>query len=339
VTGARTSGGRRERDGLRRAAPALALGLFGVSWAATLVRLAEAPAVSVAFWRLVFSVLLLAPLLLASGQWRELRSLGRSDWVWLGLAGVFLAAHLVVWFLSLEYTSVASSTVLVTSHPLFVGLLSAVWIREPPTGREWAGIAVAVAGGVVVGWGDFRAGAAPLLGDLLALAGAVLTALYFVVGRRLRGRLGVWSYVVPVYVVAAVVAGAVAAARGTSLSGYEPSTWGFLAALAVGPMLMGHTSFNWALEHVRAYVVSVVVLLEPLGATVLAVLVLGRGEVPSWNTAAGGLTVLAGVWLSLRGRRARRGAAGAGRGRPTGPPAGPAGDVDPDERDAGGETA
>lgn len=339
MTGTRTRGGRRAGDGLRRAAPALALGLFGVSWAATLVRLAEAPAVSVAFWRLVFSVLLLVPLLAASGQWRELRSLGRRDWVWLGLAGVFLAAHLVVWFLSLEYTSVASSTVLVTSHPLFVGLLSALWIREPPTGREWAGIAVAVAGGVVVGWGDFSAGAAPLVGDLMALAGAVLTALYFVVGRRLRARLGVWSYVVPVYMVAAAVAGAAALAGGAPLSGYEPSTWGFLAALAVGPMLMGHTSFNWALEHVRAYVVSVVVLLEPLGATVLAVLVLGRGEVPSWNTVAGGLTVLAGVWLSLRGRRTRRRAAGAGEGRPDGTSAGRTAEVERDEGDPGEGTA
>lgn len=295
------------RQGVRRAAPALALGLFGVSWAAVLVRLAAAPAPSVAFWRLVLSVALLLPPLWISGEWRQLRGLRAADWGWLGLGGVFLGAHLTVWFLSLELTSVASSTVLVTSHPIFVGLLSALWLREAPARREWAGIALAVAGAVAVGWGDFRGGPDPLLGDLLAVAGAVLTALYFVVGRRLRARLGVWSYVVPVYATAAVVAGAFAAAGGMPLAGWDAPTWGYLAALAVGPMLLGHTSFNWALEHVRAYVVSVVVLLEPLGATLLAMLVLGRDEVPGWPTVAGGAAVLAGVWLSLRARRLGRG--------------------------------
>lgn len=290
-------------EGIRRATPALLLGLFGVSWAAVLVRLAAAPAPSVAFWRLVFSVVALAPLLWASGQWRQLRGLDAADWGWLGLGGVFLGAHLTVWFLSLELTSVASSTVLVTSHPLFVGLLSALWLREPPGRREWLGIALAVAGAVTVGWGDFRGGADPLAGDLLAVTGAVLTALYFVVGRRLRSRLGVWSYVVPVYAAAALVTGAFALAAGLPMSGWDAPTWGYLAALAVGPMLLGHTSFNWALEHVRAYVVSVVVLLEPLGATLIAIWVLGRSEVPGWHALAGGVAVLVGVWLSLRARR------------------------------------
>lgn len=299
---------------MRRAAPALALGLFGVSWAAVLVRLAAAPAASVAFWRLVFSVVVLAPMLLLSGQWRELMELGGRDWIWLGLGGIFLAAHLVVWFLSLEYTSVASSTVLVTSHPLFVGLLSTLWLREPPTRREWGGISLAVAGGVAVGWGDFRVDPPALLGDGLALAGALLTALYFAVGRRLRGRMGVWSYVVPVYAVAAVTAGLVVGVRGQPFSGFPSATWGYLAALALGPMLLGHTSFNWALEHVRAYIVSVVILLEPVGATSLAVWVLGAHEVPSTSTVIGGLAVLAGVWISLRGRRTRTEEAEIGRG-------------------------
>jgi drug/metabolite transporter (DMT)-like permease len=301
-------------SGLRRAAPALALGLFGVSWAAVLVRLAAAPAPTVAFWRLVFSVALLSPVLVLSGEWRQLRRLDARDWIWLGLGGVFLAAHLVAWFLSLEYTSVASSTVLVTSHPLFVGLLSTIWLQEPPARREWMGIGLAVAGGIAVGWGDFRIDPTALVGDGLALAGAILTALYFTVGRELRSRLGVWSYVVPVYGAAALAAGVVVAVQGLPFTGFPGPTWGYLAALAVGPMLLGHTSFNWALEHVRAYVVSVVILLEPVGATLLAVWVLGRHEVPTLNTVLGGVAVLAGVWLSLRGRRGRPGASEIGGG-------------------------
>lgn len=302
------------RSGLRRAAPALALGLFGVSWSAVLVRLADAPAPSIAFWRLLLSVAVLAPFLVGSGQLRELRRLEPPDWLLVGGAGVVLAAHLIAWFLSLEYTSVASSTVLVTAHPLFVGLFSALWLGEAPARAEWAGILLAVTGAAAVGWGDLAGGPDPLLGDLLALSGAVLTALYFVLGRRLRGRLGLWSYVVPVYAVAAVAAGLFVAGSGGPFAGWGLPTWGFLAAMALGPMLMGHTSFNWALEHVRAYVVSVVVLLEPVGATLLAVLVLGRGEVPGPVTVAGGAAVLAGVWLSIR---ARAGAGGGGRAERT----------------------
>ena len=291
-----------ERSGLRRAAPALALGVFGVSWAAVLVRLADAPAPSIAFWRLVFSVAVLLPLLLSSGQHRQLRRLEAADgWLLVG-TGVVLAAHLTVWFLSLDYTSVASSTVLVTSHPLFVGLVSAVWLSEAPDRTEWAGIVLAVAGAAAVGWGDLAGGSDPVLGDLLAVSGAVLTALYFVLGRRLRSRLGIWSYAVPVYAVAAGVAGLFVLGTGGPFAGWGLPTWGFLAAMAVGPMLLGHTSFNWALEHVRAYVVSVVTLLEPVGATLLAVLVLGRDEIPGAATVAGGLAVLAGVWLSIRAR-------------------------------------
>lgn len=292
--------------GLRRAAPALALGLFGVSWSAVLVRLADAPAASVAFWRLVISVALVAPVLLATGQHREVRRLSPSEWAWVTAAGAFLAAHLIAWFQSLEYTSVASSTVLVTAHPLFVGLLSAAWLAEAPRRAEWAGIALAVGGAVLVGWGDMGGGTRPLLGDALALAGALLTALYFVVGRRLRPRLSLWSYVVPVYAVAALVTGSYLWVTGEAVTGWSLSTWGCFVALAVGPMLMGHTSFNWALEHVRAYVVSVVLLLEPIGATLLAVAVLGGEEVPGWTTVAGGAAVLLGVWLSLRARSRAR---------------------------------
>lgn len=292
--------------GVRRALPALALGLFGVSWSAVLVRLADAPAASVVFWRLLISVLLVLPVLAASGQTTELRRLRGRDWAWVTASGAFLAAHLIAWFLSLEHTSVASSTVLVTVHPLFVGLLSAAWLGEAPDRSEWAGIGLAIGGAAVVGWGDLGGGPQPILGDALALAGAALAALYFVVGRRLRPRLGLWSYVVPVYAVAAVLTGLFLWVRGQPVLGWSPATWACFAGLAIGPMLMGHTSFNWALEHVRAYVVSVVLLLEPIGATLLAVAILGSEEVPGSTTVAGGTAVLLGVWLSLRARSRSR---------------------------------
>jgi len=284
--------------------PVLALALAGVSWAAVLVRLAGAPASVTAFWRLTFSVVLVVPFLWLSGQWRQLAAIRRADGVWILVAGACLAFHFVTWFLSLEYTSVASSTVLVTAHPIFVGVLSARWLREPPRRLEWAGIGIAVMGAALVGWGDFRSGSAPLVGDALAFAAGGLAALYFVTGRRLRVRLGLWGYVFPVYLSAAVVAGGVVWITGAPANGYPVRTWWMFAALAVGPMLLGHTGFNWALRHVRAYLVSLVHLLEPIGATLIAVLVFGAAERPTWNTAIGGGVILGGVFLALRQRLA-----------------------------------
>lgn len=303
---------------LGRVVPVLLLGLFGVSWSAVLVRVAAAPASAVAFWRLALSVLVLLPFLVASGEWRDLRRVRAGEWMWMGVAGGCLSLHLIAWFLSLEYTSVASSTVLVSSHPLFVGLLSALWLRERPDRREWAGIGAALAGALLVGWGDFRTGPDPLRGDLLALAGALGAALYLLVGRRLRRAFGLWSYVAPVYGAAGIVTALYLAYAGVPAAGFDRLTWACLVGLAVGPMLLGHTSFNWALGHVRAYVVSVVLLLEPVGATLLAILLLGRGEVPTPTTLAGGATVLVGVWLSLRARARSR--ARAGRNGETRPP-------------------
>lgn len=305
--------GATERSGLVRAAPVLALAALGTSSGAVLVRLAEAPAPVTAFWRLALSVVLLLPVLVATRGWREWEALEWRELGLLGLAGTCLAFHFIAWFRSLDHTSVASSTVLVSVHPLFVGALSALWLREPPGRVEWTGILIAVLGAACIGWGDFLSGPDPLRGDLLALAAAGLGALYFTVGRRLRSRLGIWSYAVPVYATAAATCAAVALAGGSPLGGWSSGTWGAFAGLAVGPMLIGHTGFNWALRHVRAYVVSLVQLLEPIGATILAVLVLGRHEIPAWNTWLGGALILVGVWLPLRVRMRALARAGPGQ--------------------------
>lgn len=306
------------REDLLRAAPVLALGLFGISWSAVLVRVAAAPASSVAFWRLWLSLVVLAPLFVGRRSWREYRDTSIGTWCWVAGAAVALALHFVLWFVSLDYTSVASSTVLVSVHPLFVGFLSARWLREAPGPGEWAGMVVAVAGAALVGWGDFSAGPAALLGDALALLAALCGAAYFVAGRRLRARFGLWSYVGPVYAVAGALTALYMLLRGAPFSGWGGTTWLALAGLAVGPMLLGHTGFNWSLKHVRAYVVSLVMLMEPVGATLLAVWLLGSKEVPGVHTFVGGALTLAGVGLSLRARAAPRdegtGAAGAREG-------------------------
>jgi drug/metabolite transporter (DMT)-like permease len=292
----------------------LALAALGTSSGAVLVRLAAVPPPAAAFWRLAFSVLALTPLLLVSGQWRELRRPGRAKLLLLPVTGLLLALHFVVWFRSLELTSVATSTVLVATHPLFVGALSERLLGERPALAEWVGIGIAVAGTAIVGWD--RHGPGSLTGAFLAVLAALLVALYFLAGRGLRADLGVWAYVVPVYAVAALVAAGFALAQGVPLAGYRAKSWWALVGLAAGPTLLGHTGFNWALRYVRAYVTSVVQLFEPVGATILAVLVLGRSEMPGWRTLVGGTAILVGVWLPMR-RSARR-AASQGRRREEG---------------------
>jgi drug/metabolite transporter (DMT)-like permease len=287
-----------------RAAPGLALGLFGVSWSAVLVRLAGLPAPTAVLWRVVFSLLLVVPLALRRESRAALAGLDRRDWAALAAAGGCLGLHLILWFAALGRTSVASATVLVALTPVFVALLSSTWLHEGPTRREWLGIGLAVAGSMTVGWGDLGTGIPALGGDVLALAAALAAALYFVLGRRLRVRLGVWSYVAPVYVVAAALSLVAALGQGGELAGFRGEVWLYLAAMAAGPMLLGHTSFNWALEHVRAYVVSLVMLLEPVSATLLAIMVLGPGEVPSALAMSGAVAILAGVAVVLRSRAA-----------------------------------
>ncbi len=288
--------------GVARAAPVLAIAALATSSGAVLVRLAESPAAVTAFWRLALSVGILLPILLYRGDWRDWRALDWRDVSLLVVSGLCLAFHFLAWFRSLDFTSVASSTVLVSTHPLFVGLLSARLLRERPTRREWFGLALAVAGALVIGWGGFRAGADPLRGDLLAISAAVFAALYFIAGRRLRGRIGLLPYVVPVYAIAAVTCLLYGGSTDLQFAGWPSGTWWALIGLAVGPTLLGHTGFNWALRHVRAYVVSVILLFEPLGATLLAILVLGRAELPGWNTLIGGTAILVGVWVSIRAR-------------------------------------
>jgi drug/metabolite transporter (DMT)-like permease len=141
---------------------------------------------------------------------------------------VFLAAHFWSWIASLSYTTVASSVVLVSTQPVFVALLSVAFLKETPLPRQWAGIAVAVVGAGVIGWGDFAGGPEPLLGDLLAVAGAVFVSIYYVIGRRLRQRLDLWSYIAVVYGVAALVLLLGAALHpGVAVTGYPRSPTGW----------------------------------------------------------------------------------------------------------------
>lgn len=281
----------------------LLMAVLAMSWGGPLVRYATAPALVVAAWRVGFSVLLIAGVVLLRDRGRGIRRLTARDWALAIASGVCLAGHFWSWIASLSLTTVASSVVLVNTQPVFVGLLSIAFLGERPSRRQWAGIGLAVVGAGVIGWGDFSGGRDPLLGDLLAVLGAVLVSLYYVIGRSLRQRLELWSYIGVVYGVAAVVLlGAAGLHPDVAVTGYPRTDWLVFLALAAGPMMVGHTGVNYALRFVPAYVANLALLGEPIGATLLAWLLPGIREVPSVQLLLGGVLVLTGIGLGARRR-------------------------------------
>jgi drug/metabolite transporter (DMT)-like permease len=284
----------------------LVLALLGVSLSGPLVRLSHAHPLAIAAWRLGFALLAIGFALVLTGEWRQWRRITRQELAIALGAGTMLALHFWSWNSSVALTSVAASVVLVNTQPVVVAVLSAIWLREAPSRRQWIGIGIAMLGALIVAYPDLTSeaidGGHPraLLGDLLALVGALTAAIYFVAGRRLRATLDLWPYVGLVYGTCLIVLLVLAALAGAPLAPQPPRELAIFAALALGPMLLGHTGLNWALKHSPAYVVNLTLLGEPVGATLIAAMLPGIREVPGPATLVGGGVVLTGILLTAR---------------------------------------
>jgi drug/metabolite transporter (DMT)-like permease len=256
---------------LTSAGLALAVGVVAVSVSGPLIAYAAAPALAIAFWRNALAL----PLLVPATVWRrraEVRALAgpaRREAVLCALAGVALAGHLMAWVPSTKMTSVAASTALVTTQPVWVGLI-AVALGRRLSGWTWLGIAVAVLGAVSVTGVDVTLSRTAVLGDLLALLGGVLAAVYTILGERVRATVSTTTYTTICYGVCAAVVLAVCLAFRVPLTGYPLTAWAAIVAVTVGPQLLGHSLFNFALRRVPATTVSVVILLEAPGAALVA---------------------------------------------------------------------
>ena len=280
----------------RIALPAVAVGVLAVSAAAIFIRLAEAPAVAIAFWRCALGAVVLLPLALVRGD-----RFPKGRTLYAGVAsGVALGAHFGFWISSLDYTSVAASVVIVSTQPVFVAVLAYLLFGERTTPLSFLGIIVSLAGTALIAV-DRTVGSAAILGNVLALIGAVTVAIYVLIGRSSRtGGVGVLPYSIVVYSASAVTLLPAALVFDVRLWGYSAETWFWLAAITVGPQLMGHTVFNWALRYVEASIISGTILAEPVISALLAWLVLS--EKPGVLTLVGGAVVLAGLYFLLRGR-------------------------------------
>jgi drug/metabolite transporter (DMT)-like permease len=293
---------------------ALILGVCASSTAAILIRFAQQAGVSslvIAAYRLTVATLVLSVIALQKRTWREYATLTGKEIAVILLSGVLLGAHFASWITSLAYTSVASSVVLVSTTPLWIGLASPFVLRERNSLWMWVGVLVATAGGIVIGLADSgQVGATTMWGNVLALVGAIAWAGYMMIGRRLRGRLSLLAYIWLVYGTAAVILTISAVLSGSPLAGYCPEAYVYMVLLALVPQLIGHSSVNYALRHVSASFVAVAVLGEPIGSTLLAIPLLG--EEPGVGQLIGGGLVLVGVGLATREEKSgqREGAKG-----------------------------
>lgn len=279
----------------------LFVSVAAMSWAAPLIRFTDADPLAISFWRLAFSLVFVGAVLVVRHEWSALGRLTAHEWVAAAGAGVLLAAHFAAWIASVQLTSVAASVALVSTQPVWVALLAMATLGERPRPRQWVGIGAAVAGAGVIGWGDLAGGEDPLRGDLLALLGAIFVAAYYVIGRGLRRRVGLWPYVAVVYGIAAVVLLVVMLAADVPVvRTHAARDWLVFLGLALGPMLVGHTGQNWALRYLPAHAVNLTLLGEPVGATIIAWTLPQIAETPPIGAVVGGCLILSGIMLGLR---------------------------------------
>jgi drug/metabolite transporter (DMT)-like permease len=276
---------------------AVIVGVLAVSFSALFVRLATAPPLIIATYRLLFTFLMLLPFA-AADRFQGVRAMDRRQVALAAASGIFLALHFVTWFTSLGYTSVASSVVIVTTQPVFVVIGSWLFFREKVPRLALVGGVLALSGSVVIGAGDFQVGMRAFVGDLLALAAAVMVSGYLLLGRRLRASVELSGYTVVTYGASSLVLLLASLATSAPFAPHPPRDWLLFLALAGVCTVMGHTVFNWVLRYVQASVVSVSILGEPIGAIVWASLFLG--EPPTARQLAGGSLIFLGLFIFTR---------------------------------------
>ena len=274
----------------------LALGVISVSFAAIFIRLAEAPPLVIAAYRLVIASAVLIPVNLVRAGGLPKR-LSRNDMLLILLSSIFIALHFALWITSLSYTSIASSVVIVTSHPIFVAIISYFLWGERLTRISILGIAVALGGVVLINYGGFVLSPKAILGDILALLAAISMGVYLIIGRQLRSRISVLPYLTTIYTGAAVLLLLAALFSGYSLFNYSSTTYTMFFLLALIPQLMGHSSLNLALRLMPATLVSVGILGEPVLAIALGYIILGEGI--TITEILGSLLTLGGIFLVM----------------------------------------
>lgn len=270
------------------------VGVISVALSAIFVKMTTADSGVTAFYRMLFTILIMSPIFFMKYS-HEVRKLSRRDWLFTSIAGVFLAFHFILWFESLNYTSVASSTVLVTLQPLFAFAGTYFFFKERLSFKTILSGLIAISGSVLIAYGDFQISGSALFGDILALIACALITAYLLFGQDVRKRLSLVTYTYVVYSMSTITLFLYIVAKGESFGPYPPAEWMWFLLLAIVPNLLGHSLFNWALKWVSTNVISIAILFEPVGASILAYYIFG--EYLTLSQIIGGSIVIAGITL------------------------------------------
>ena len=280
----------------------LGLGVLFLSTSAIFVKMAEAPSGIIAFYRLLFTLCFLVPALLFREKEREqLLHLSARQMMLAVISGALLAVHWVMWFESLRYTSVASSTVLVSLQPLFSILWGRLLLYETVSRQGMAGVFLAIAGSVIIGWGDFQVSGAAFWGDILSFASAGVISLHFLFGQLLRKELNVLPYTTVCYSASTLCLAIYVMVTGQRFIGYSLQTWGCFLGLALFATVGGQCVFNLLLKYLPATAVTMGILGEPVGTIILAFLLFGEGIV--LQQGLGMFCILVGLWIYFSKKR------------------------------------
>ena len=275
----------------------IVIAIFAVSTSAIFVKLiSDAPAGMIAFYRLFLAVILMAPIVFFKYK-SEFKNISKKDWMLAAISGVFLSLHFILWFESLNYTSVASSVVLVTLQPLFAFIGTYVFFGERFSIAAIISMLITLFGSFIIGWGDLQISGLALLGDILALLGAITVTVYFLLGQKLRRSLSLMTYTFIVYGSSALTLLLYNIVLGNNFFQFTPNTWGWFFALAIIPTFFGHSLLNWALKWVSTSTISMAIVFEPIGASILAYIILK--EHVTWSQWLGGTIVIFGLFLFI----------------------------------------
>ncbi|MCM0648327.1 DMT family transporter [Clostridium swellfunianum] len=270
------------------------IGVVFVSFSSVLIKASSAPALIISTYRLAFTVLMIAPATMMKHR-EELKNIDRKSLLLCALSGMFLALHFATWITSIKYTSIASSAVLVNTHPIFIVVLAYFIFKDKVNKRALFSISLTLIGGIIISSGDSGLGSNVFLGDMLAVAGAAFVSFYMIIGRIMRKRLSVTAYTFIVYLSCTITLLLLDIITRTPLYPYALKDFAIFLGLALFCTILGHSIFSWALEHIKPTFLSVAILGEPVFATVWAALIFS--EFPTYYNLIGSTIIIIGIYL------------------------------------------
>ncbi len=277
----------------------LAIGIIAVSFSAIFIKWSDAPSSVIGMYRLLFTVLLMLPFI--GKHILEIQSISLKHWLLLVLSGFFLGLHFLLWIASLKYTTVASSTILMTLQPVFAMLGAYIVFRERTSLIAIVSIGIAMFGTGLIGWGDMEISSTAIFGDILSVLGTLAVAIHLLFGQKLRLHISSYVYSILVFFFAAIVFTSYNIISNIPMVGFPAREWGIFLLLAVVPTVFGHVLFNYLLKYVKATTISMGILGEPVGASILAYFMLGEFITPF--QVIGGVLSITGVMLFLKSNK------------------------------------